>query len=277
MKKLFYVAFCVSVAMMLGCATIVWPTITDNAGQGVFIQNTNGKAHLRETAQSSASVGGKRFEHVAFVDQAASAFQTVTDYDLELAAGTANFHSDTYCNPDWTGCAWFSNSYQPPASCTFYGPGSRLNLNCLQFSVIGLCFNTRSQGECGRALPTLKHLQASEITSLLNMGVEGRRDILRFNVNGGNTHITLQNPTGSITSAKLAGNTEIQYNLHRGVAKIDMSSPTYAVNVRKMAGLVDSGFKNGTATLQYGSVTRAFQYGLLDGKVYRDILLRRGQ
>src|SRR5262245_66462110 len=114
MKKLFYLAFCLTAALSLGCVAIVYPTITDNAGNGDTGTNTNGKAHLIETGQTSSTAGAKRFEHVAFVDQTAGGVQKVTDYDLELAATTSNFHSDTYCNPDWTGCAWFTNNYTPP-------------------------------------------------------------------------------------------------------------------------------------------------------------------
>lgn len=275
MKKLFYLAFCLTAALSLGCVTIVYPTITDNDGSGVSVVNTNGKAHIIESSQTSSSVGGKRFEHVAFVDQAAGGSQKLTDYDLELAAGSSNFHSDTYCNPDWTGCAWFTNNYTPPGDCTFYGAGSKLNLNCLQFSVLGVCFSSRP-GECGRAVRTVKNLRGSEISSLIGMGVENGTN-LTFNFNANTAHITLQNPQGSVSTMKLAGNTEATLNLNKGLLKVDMSSPTYAVNVRKLASLIDSGFKTGSAQLTYGNVTRTVNYGLLSGDVYRKMLLARGQ
>lgn len=277
MKKLFYMAFCLAAALSLGCVTIVYPTITDNDGMGQFVTNTNGKAHLVETSQSGAIVGAKAYEHVAFIDQSASGSHKVTDYDLEINAATSNFHSDTYCNPDWTGCAWFTNNYTPPGSCTFYGPGASFNLNCLQFSVIGVCFSSRP-GECGRALSTqgMKNLQASEIADLISMGIEGP-NTLTYNLNAANTRVTLQNPSGSVTALRLAGNTEVEVNLAKGTSRIDMSSPMYAVNIRKVASLADNGFKHGTAQVTIGNVSRTISYAMVNGDVYRKLLLNRGQ
>lgn len=275
MKKLFYLAFCLTAALSLGCVAITYPTVTDNDGQGQFVTNTNGKAHLVETSQSGAIVGAKAFEHVAFLDQSAAGTHKVTDYDLEINAATSNFHSDTYCNPDWTGCAFFTNDYTPPGACTF--ADGKFNYNCLNFSVIGVCFSSRP-GECGRALQTrgTKNLQPSEIADLISMGIESP-NTLTYNLNAANTRITLQNPSGSVTSLRLAGNTEIQVNLSRGFTHIDMSSPMYAVNVRKAASLFDNGFRSGTAQVQFGNVTRTINYAAVAGDVYRRILLNRGQ
>lgn len=276
MKKLFYLAFCVAAALTLGCATIEYPTVTDNDGMGQFVVNTNGKAHLVETTQTGAIVGAKAYEHVAFIDQTAGGFHKITDYDMEINAATSNFHSDTYCNPDWTGCAWFTATYQSPwTTCTF--TLGNFNYNCLTFSVLGVCYSSRP-GECGRALSTqgTKYLQASEIADLINMGVEGP-NTLKYNINASNTRITLQNPSGSVSALRLAGNTEVNLNLAKGFAHIDMSSPMYAVNVRKLASLVDNGFKHGTAQIQFGNVTRTINYTATSGDTYRRILLNRGQ
>jgi len=277
MKKLFYLAFCLAAVMSIGCVTIVYPTVTDNDGFGQFVTNTNGKAHLIETGQTGGIVGAKAYEHVAFLDQSASGSHKITDYDLEINAATSNFHSDTYCNPDWTGCAWFTNNYTPPGSCTFYGPGASFNLNCLNFSVLGVCFSSRP-GECGRALQTrgMKHLQASEIADLISMGVEGQ-NTLTYNLNASNTRISLVNPQGSMTSVRMAGTTAVEMNLSNGSVRLDMSSPMYAVNIRKIAGLVDNGFKNGSAQVTVGNVSRTINYAMLNGDVYRKLLLNRGQ
>src|SRR5262245_53978348 len=153
MGKLLYPAFVLTIALSLGCVAINYPLITDNAGSGSFVVDTNGKAYIFKGGGGSQVVGGKRFEHIVFVDQTASGDHSLTAYELELAANTSNFHSDTYCNPDWAGCAWFTNHYTPPGSCTFYGPGSNLNFNCLKISVFGLCFSSRP-GECGRSFNT---------------------------------------------------------------------------------------------------------------------------
>ncbi|PYT08091.1 MAG: hypothetical protein DMF49_06145 [Acidobacteria bacterium] len=276
MKKLFYLAFCAAAALSFGCVAITYPLITDNAGQGVYVVNTNGKAHLIEKTQTSLSDGTTTVEYVAFVDQAASGHQKLTDYELQLATGTTNFHSDTYCNPDWTGCAWFTHNYTPPGQCTFYDSGSNLNFNCLTFlTAFGTCPQTRN-GECGRQFKAPGHLTGSELSSLINMGVE-RGTNLNFNFNANNTHITLQNPTGSITSVKLAGNTEVKFNLAHGTAFVDVSSPTHAQNIKNGANLIDKGFRVGVATLTYGNVTRNINYTALPSDVYRKNLLQRGQ
>src|SRR5262245_51647446 len=109
MRQILYAGFCVCFFLTPGCVAISWPCITDSGGNGRFTVNTNGKAHIIECVQSSLTNAGRRFERVSFVDQSGSGYQTVTAYDVEVAAHTSNFHSDTYCNPDWTGCAWFTN------------------------------------------------------------------------------------------------------------------------------------------------------------------------
>jgi len=275
MKKLFYLAFCLTVVLSLGCATITYPTITDNDGNGVTVTNTNGKAHLVETAQTSQIVGGRRWEFISFVDQAAGGSQKLTAYNLELAASTSNFHSDTYCNPDWTGCAWFTNDYVPPAPCSFYTAGTHINFQCLQASPLGICFSSRP-GECGRAIRSVRNLGASEITSILNMGVEQGPN-LTFSINSGSTNLVLQNGVGSITNFKFIGNTEAVWNLNKGLVSLNAGTPNWASQMRQAANLFDGGFKEGTAQLTFGGVTRNINYAALKGDVYRQTLLRTGR
>src|SRR5262249_39378666 len=148
-----WLVVCAGALVSLACVDISYPVITDSSGMGPFNVNTNGKAILR-LGTSAMTVGGKTYEAVNFLDHTAAGIHRHSSYEMELATGTSNLHSDTYCNPDWTGCAFFTNDYQAPVPgypCTFYGPGASMNLNCLNVSIIGFCYSSRP-GECGRSL-----------------------------------------------------------------------------------------------------------------------------
>jgi len=266
MKKLFYLAFCAAVLMSLGCATISYPVITDDYFWTTV--NTNGKAHVMETTQVGLGIGGKYYEQMSFVDQAASGYQHISVIEQQIAymAGYVNFHSDTYCNPDWNGCAWYTNDYMPITDCTFYGPNSRINWACFKTSAYGLCYIGRT-AECGRGLGIPKDLRGSEIVSLIGAGIENGHNMI-YNINNNTTRLVLQNPQGAMTTFKFAGNTELNVNLRKGTMLIDGNSPNWAVNVRKMASLFDAGFQTGTAQLTIGGVTRDFQFAGLDSKAY---------
>lgn len=273
MKKLFYLAFCLTVAMSLGCVNITYPCITDNSGNGNVNTNTNGKAHLDETSQTGLLANGKMYEQVSFVDQGAGGGQNLTIYEQEETA--YQFHSDTYCNPDWTGCPWFTYDYQCGASdCTFYGAGTRLNFNCLLTTASGVCPYTRG-GECGRGKPLPSNLNWSTIDAFASMGIE-KGNSLEFNVNRGNFNATLQNAQGGIASFPTAGN--LVWTLHLGTGRVtlDASNPIYSINARKWASLVEQGFGSGVANLRYGSVSRDFTYQSLSADHIRAALSRLG-
>lgn len=269
-----WMAVCVGAIVSFGCTVISYPLITDNDGRGAFTVNTNGKAFI-ESKGVSAMVGGKEYEALNFIDQGVGGAQKLTTYELELAAG--QLHGDTYCNPDWSGCAFWSIDYPAGAStCSFYGPGARMNLNCLNMTIFGGCLFYRS-GECGRgSLKSPRGIQASDLASLIEMGIEGRNS-LTFNLNAANTRIRLLSPAGSVTDLRLMGNLPVRVDLPSGQIVVDASSPNWASTLRKVATLSDNGFRNGMVEVTYGNVTRQFSYALLRGDTYRDILLRRGQ
>lgn len=268
MKKLFYLAFCAAVLMSLGCAMISYPVITDDYAWTIV--NTNGKAHVMETTQVGLGIGGKWYEHISFVDQGWDGYQHISVIEQQMAyidyLYSPNFHSDTYCNPDWNGCAWYTNDYMPITDCTFYGPNSKINWACFKTSAYGLCYIGRT-AECGRGLGLPKDLTGSEIVSLIGAGIQSGHNMI-WNVNNNTTRLVLQNPQGAMTTFKFAGNTELNVNMKKGTMLIDGNSPNYAVNVRKLASLFDAGFQTGTAELTFAGVTRTFPYAGLAAKAY---------
>lgn len=272
MKKLLYVAFCLTVAMSLGCIAITWPCITDNDLQSEALVNTNGKAHLFETSQTGLLTGGKMYTHASFVDQTAGGMQKLTVYEME--GMPYQFHTDTYCNPDWTGCAWFTYDYAcyPFPACTFYGPGAKLNLNCFLTSAVGLCNYVR-YGECGRSL-RMPNMQWSEIDQLMNSAVENG-NILTFNINRGNTSVTFQNGTGQLASWGLVGNQELNLDLNHGRATIQAGT-SYANSMRKLSQIVDQGFQNGLMTITRNGVSKSLQVQFFSGTHMRESLNRLG-
>jgi len=272
MKKLLYLAFCLTVAMSLGCIAITWPCITDNDLESTALVNTNGKAHLFETSQTGTLANGKMYTQASFVDQTAAGDQKLTVYEME--GMPYEFHTDTYCNPDWVGCAWFTYNYPcyPFPPCTFYGPGTSTNFNCLQFSAVGLCNYVR-YGECGRGL-RMPNMQWSEIDQLMNSAVEGPNS-LTFNINRGNTSVTLQNGSGQLASLGLVGNQELNFNLNGGRATIQAGT-SWAGTHRKMSQLADQGFNKGLATITRNGVSHTLEYSTLGGDHMRNTLMRLG-
>lgn len=279
MKKLIYIAFCMTVAMSLGCVALIYPNVTDNEGQGQFDVKTK-SAHLEETAQTSQTVGSRRIEHVAFLDQKKGTKHKLKAWALELAVSTTNFHSDTFCNAKFANgvdkCRWLENKYAPPGPCSFTAPGVKLDLKCLgDFSAIGLCFSTRP-GECGdkpgKGIPGADSLRLpfdkGELTSLLNAGVEDSRGILNFTVNAGNTQLVFDNGSQSFFPT-IAGSYVIPVNMAKGFVDLDMSGLNHATNLRTFAKMLeDGGQSNWTYTVTYNGVTRSGQFAALDPAHY---------
>lgn len=271
MKKLLYAAFCLTVAISLGCIALTYPTITDNDGSGVAVVNTNGKAHLIESSQTSQTLPGGRFEHVSFVDQGPGANQKLTSYELELGA-VPNFHSDTYCNPDWTGCAWVTNDYDPATvPCSF--SVARLNLNCLEISAVGVCFGYRP-GECGRSMKSPAGLSASDLRTFLESGVELSPHLLEYTISPVNTSIDLTDPVGNTKSFNFSGSYQATLNLNRGMVNVDLSSIVHEQNLLMLANIADTSFANGTAHISFNGIPRDVEYGLLPGDHYRTVARR---
>jgi hypothetical protein len=157
MRKLSYLGFCLVLALGVGCAVTDYPVITDNdqlgpggAQPGGFIVNTNGKAHIIEQTSAAWLYGdGHHEEGIAFVDQNSAGDQTITNYINFSLPGDATFHDDTYCNPDWNGCAFWTADNPVTGDVNVFD-GTH-NLACFQGRAgWGVKVSASRSAECGR-------------------------------------------------------------------------------------------------------------------------------
>ena len=86
MKKLIYVAFCLVLAMGVGCAITNYDVITDNdqgSGSGApnSVVNTNGKAKITPSAQIATSYSDGNDELFSMIDQKGDGTATITTYN----------------------------------------------------------------------------------------------------------------------------------------------------------------------------------------------------
>lgn len=279
MKKLFYLAFCLAVAACLGCTALTYPCITDvgcDNNQSNFMVNTNGKAHVEETTHVSVNTGAKEFEHVAFIDQSAGGNQNLTTYECAHAAGSSNFHSDTYCNPDWTGCAWLTNNYacSPAPPCSFGAAGVSINYNCLDISAVGLCYSSRIE-ECGRSYKTYRGMTATEWVSLLNSMTETPTGV-SFNLNGANTGLTMRWDNGAVAGFKLGGNYFVDLNTRKARAEVNLGPNHFSSTIPRFASLLNANGTNFVMTTSWGGVTRDINVSALDPSFYLKSMAKNG-
>jgi hypothetical protein len=136
-----------------GCAVTDYGVITDNdqvrAGQDNpgEIVNTNGKAHHYECSSIATIWPDGTDELFSFVDQQADGTSTITTYNNFSTGDEPTFHSDLYCNTDWSGCAIFT---APDDNDVNLFDGTT-NTNCSGARSLSLLLSTgRYYGECGR-------------------------------------------------------------------------------------------------------------------------------
>lgn len=257
MKKLFYLGFCVALVAGFGCAVTDYPLITDNnqtrndmpAGVGYTV-NTNGKAHIIEGIYAGiALITPDGYHQVLwFVDQKANGDQTLFTYD-NFSTGYPIFHSDLYCNPDWTGCALLTadnpvvNDNPLDYKYDIHCKGA----NTLYYITI---MYTR-YGECGRAKANL-----ADRIATLNMGRLGRSmgvDGLFYDLNNHNTTITLNNNAGFVTSLPVTADATVFQG--QGRNWVDMSNPLVASMGRAYADfLANHATSKTTVTLTYNGI-----------------------
>ena len=197
MKKALYFGFCLVLAMGVGCAITNYGLITDNDqtanGQGTGVVNTNGKAKIIPSSQVATLWPDGSDELFSMVDQQADGDRTITTYNNFSTGSAPTFLDDTYCNPDWNGCAIFS-APDPQAGDSDIFDGS-LNGNCSGARSLSSFVSTgRYYGECGRGKVGLSdRLQLANMGSIENMmGLEG----LMYDLNRNNTTVLLNNNAG---------------------------------------------------------------------------------
>lgn len=205
MKKLFYLGFCLVLAMGVGCAITDYALITDNDqtrnGQGTGTVNTNGKAHIREGSQVASGYPDGYDELFSFVDQSANGDRVLTTYD-NFSSSFPIFHSDFYCNPDWQGCA-VSTSQDPQVGDVDIFDYSA-NFNCLGArSLYLLVASSRYYGECGRSV--------QDLGALLMMG-QPKNGGLFYLLTPANTNLVL-NSLGDGASSAITLNADIPVQL----------------------------------------------------------------
>lgn len=171
MKKLFYLGFCLVLAMGVGCAITNYDLIVDNNqvkqqkgagpvcdtlglygyfGHCGFVVNTSGKAHIIEGSQAATGWPDGYDEIINFVDQKANGDRVLTTYD-NFSADFPIFHSDVYCNPDWQGCAVTTSQDPQVGDASIFDYS--LNAHCFGARSLSLLLSTyRFYGECGRSI-----------------------------------------------------------------------------------------------------------------------------
>lgn len=201
MKKLFYIGFCLVLAMGLGCAITDYDVITDNdqvknGGSGVV--NTNGKAKITPSAQIATTYSDGTDELFSMVDQKSDGTGTITTYNNFSSGSDPIFHDDLYCNPDWNGCSIFT---APDNNDGNLFDGSANN-NCSGARSLSVLLSTsRYYGECGRA-----RVDMNDRLTVLNSGQVNAWGGLAYNLNRGNFGVRLQKEGAQIVNVPVFGN-----------------------------------------------------------------------
>lgn len=256
MRKLFYLGFAFVLAAGVGCALTDYEVITDNdqllnqASSGIV--NTQGKAHIIETQVATLWTDGSD-ELIWFADQKANGDQVITTYNNYSSTAGPTFHDDTYCNPDWQGCALTTaqNPYVGDADMFDYS----LNINCSGVRSLSLLLSTtRYYGECGRVEMALQ-----DRISLLNMGRFGRAigtEGLFYDLNRSNLSITLDNNAGFVTSLPVNADSVLFMAPQSRKAVLDMTNPMLASMGRSYADfLANNATHSTTLTATYNGIS----------------------
>ncbi len=255
MRKLFYLGFCFILAAGVGCAITDYDLIVDNdqVKQGSSgIVNTTGKAHIIESSQVATLWPDGSDETFSFVDQKANGDQTLTTYNNYGTGSDPYFHDDTYCNPDWQGCALVTapNPYVGDVDIFDY----TANWNCQGArSLSFLASTSRYYGECGRV-----NMPLQDRISLANMGRYGRSmglEGLFYDLNRSNTSITLDNNAGFVTSLPVTADVAGFVSMGARKSTLDMSNPMLASMGRSYADfLANNATHSTTLTLTHNGI-----------------------
>lgn len=264
MRKLFYLGFCLVLAMGVGCAITDYSLITDNDqvanGQGSGVVNTNGKAHIIESSQIATIWPDGTDEYFSMVDQKANGDRTITTYNNYSTGGAPTFHDDLYCNPDWSGCAIWSAPDPETGDADIFDGSS--NLNCAGARSLSLLLATsRYYGECGRAKMSL-----SDRLALANMGRLGTqmgREGLLFDLNRNNLSITLNNNAGFASNLAITGDATLFLSANgRRLGTLNATNPLLANVGRGFADFLRTyGTNRTTVTVTYNGISMNWDLG----------------
>jgi hypothetical protein len=104
MRKLFYLGFCLALAMGFGCAITDYELMTHYWTNEII--NTNGKAHIAFDQGIASGDGTNWHIFYSMVDQKAGGDRVITTYDeVSTYADGPAWLDYFYCTPDRNGCA----------------------------------------------------------------------------------------------------------------------------------------------------------------------------
>lgn len=203
MKKSLYLAFIAALALSMGCIVTGYPLITDRTvADGFFVVNTNGKAMINEYSHiASIFPDGTREETFAMIDQKFDGSATITSYAQVGLDAVGGFIGDTYCNPEWNGCAM----------ATAPNGGSlwdyTYNINCDGIRSVSFLYSYDVRpGECGRGMMKDPGLLNAITGSFVDLG-----DAWGLNMNRSNARLIGTDSQGHTFEMPLFGNTQLSW------------------------------------------------------------------
>jgi hypothetical protein len=221
MKKLFYMGFCLVLAMGIGCAATNYPVIID--GYTGAIENTNGKALIIPSSQVATLWSDGADNLFWMVDQKANGDQTITTYNYYTTDGT-NFIDFDYCSPDWTGCAIYTAPNPVVGDVDIFDGTPNYNCDGARSYSVRVSFGARYT-ECGRGI--MDRLNATQTMTELNGN-------LIANLSRANTQIIVGDQNLS-----MVGVIPIELNLEgNGTLAIYADSPLMSRNLTNLHDLL---------------------------------------
>jgi hypothetical protein len=234
MRKLFYVGFCLVLALGVGCAITDYPVIQDSYSGEII--NSNGKARIAVTGQIATIWPDGTDNLFSMVDQKANGDQTLTTYNYYVTGypEESPFFDLLYCTPDWTGCAiWTAPNPVMGDVDPFDG---QWNQNCLgSRSLYSLLSTTRYYGECGRAAWSVQ-----DRMSIFDAGTLINDFTLAYNLSAGNTSIFFDNNSGVKSLIPFLGNVGVELDI-RGKRQISVNidNPLFGNTLKAAADWAD--------------------------------------
>jgi len=265
MTRISTIGLALAVALCAGCALTDYGLITDNdqvarAGS-TGVVNTNGKALVLLKSFYAVSYPDGTDELFSMVDQKANGDRTLTTYNNFSTGDDPVFRDDLYCNPDWQGCALFTAPDPEEGDVDPFD--GVLNANCSGARSLVFNFTTPREwyGECGRG-----RLSLTDRLALLNMGRLARkfgREALLYDLNRGNTRVTLDNNAGSTVDVPLSGRAAFAAMAGaRSITHVDATHPLIRDVLFRVADFLDDHrTERTTVTLTYNGISQSFDIG----------------
>jgi hypothetical protein len=265
-RTIAYGSFLVAIAIGSGCAITDYGIIHDNdqvrAGGpgGGPIVNTNGPAHHYESSQVATFWPDGTDELINFVDQKADGTATLTTYrNYNRGFEGPTFHTDLYCNTDWSGCSVFTAPDDNDGN-LFDG---RTNINCPATRNLSILLSTgRYYGECGRQRAKFSIDQrVTALNSAVMAQRHGRSGLLwRSSPNG--TTLRARNAATGLTHFIPLFGARLEYFVDEGgrLATLGLDHPMLGTAFTNLASMLQGPLNSEalTVTLEHNGVTADF-------------------